>query len=172
MSELYPPGFCIDPELPTSDGFAVESVDGQVGKGVRVRHDIARGKRVAKFTGQLSAKILQHTLQVSPDMHLHDPWFVGLLTHSCAPNCVLDMQRLEIWALTDIKAGDLLTIDYAVTEDTLHRQFACGCGSSHCRRWITGRREAPDQTGRAYLDGLDSKKIKRMAPRQTRRGNR
>lgn len=169
MTDLYPADFRVDPELPTDEHFAVTSVNGKVGMGVKAKVRFERGTRVAKFTGQLSNRILQHTLQVSPDTHLHDPWFVGLLTHSCAPNCVLDMQRLEIWALTDIAAGELITIDYAVTEDTLHRQFACGCGSSACRKWITGRREGANAMGRAYLEGLAAKKVKRITARQTKR---
>ncbi len=169
MSDIYPPEFRVDPDLPTADLFAVTSVNGKVGMGVKAKVRFQRGRLVAKFTGQLSNQILQHTLQVSPQAHLHDPWFVGLLTHSCAPNCVLDMQRLEIWALADIEPGELLTIDYAVTEDTLHRQFACGCGSSACRKWITGRREPVNEMGRAYLDGLAARKVKRMETRQAKR---
>ncbi|MCA1910281.1 MAG: SET domain-containing protein-lysine N-methyltransferase [Magnetospirillum sp.] len=169
---LYPSIYQVDDELPVAEDFTVTSVKRKVGMGVKSVHAIPRGVRVAKFTGQLSSKVLQHTLQVSPDAHLHDPYFVGLLTHSCAPNCVLDMQRLEIWSLSDIKAGDLLTIDYAVTEDVLHRQFACGCGSSHCRRWITGRREGPNEIGVAYLEGLAAKKIKRLATMEKRRSSR
>ena len=48
----------------------------------------------------------------------------------------------------------LLTIDYAETEDVLYRQFACHCGASVCRHWITGRHEAPNAEGRAYLATL------------------
>lgn len=169
MTAIYPPEFNLDADLPRADAFAVTSVNGKVGMGVKTKVRFGRGSLVAKFTGQLSNKIMQHSLQVSPDTHLHDPWFVGLLTHSCAPNCVLDMQRLEIWALADIEPGELITIDYAVTEDLLHRQFACGCGSSACRRWITGRREGPNDMGRAYLDALAAKKVKQMEARQSRR---
>jgi hypothetical protein len=169
MTDIYPPDFRVDPDLPSADRFIVTSVNGKVGMGVKARTGFQRGELVAKFTGQLSNKILQHTLQVSPDTHLHDPWFVGLLTHSCAPNCVLDMPRLEIWALADVEPGDLLTIDYAVTEDTLHRQFACGCGSATCRKWITGRRERVNEMGRAYLEGLRARKVKRIVTRQSKR---
>lgn len=165
MSHIYPEAFRVDDTLPTTDQFAVGTVDGKVGMGVRTKARLERGALVAKFTGQLSNKILQHTLQVSPQAHLHDPWFVGLLSHSCAPNCVLDMQRLVIWALRDIEAGEALTIDYAVTEDVLHRQFACGCGSPACRKWVTGRAETVNEMGRAYLDGLASKTIKRIVSR-------
>jgi hypothetical protein len=160
---------CIDDRLPTADQFTVTAVNGKVGMGVKSKLRFERGSLVAHFTGQLSNKVLQHTLQVSPDTHLHDPWFVGLLTHSCAPNCVLDMQRLEIVALADIEPGELLTIDYAATEDVLHRQFACGCGASACRKWITGRHEAVDDMGRAYLEGLEARNVKRIHVRQLRR---
>jgi hypothetical protein len=163
MVGIYPREYQVDAQLPTADEFVVAAVNGDVGMGVKAILPFARGTQVAKFTGQLSNKILQHTLQVSPDTHLHDPYFVGLLTHSCAPNCVLDMQRLEIWALSEIGAGDLLTIDYAATEDTLHRQFACGCGAPTCRRWITGRREGPNEAGRRYLESLPPRKVRYLA---------
>lgn len=167
--KIYPPDLDIDDRLPNAEQFTVTSVNGKVGMGVKANLPFLRGTLVARFTGHLSNKILQHTLQVSPDTHLHDPWFVGLLTHSCAPNCVLDMQRLEIWALADITAGECLTIDYAVTEDVLHRQFACGCGSAACRKWITGRREQVNETGLAYLQGLSATKVRRIMAREKRR---
>lgn len=157
MTEIYPHDLIADDTLPDSDQFAVTAVNGRVGRGIRAKIPFLRGTRVAKFAGTLSNTVFQHSLQVSPETHLHDPYFVGLLSHSCAPNCVLDMQRLEILALLDIEPGELLTIDYAVTEDTLYRQFPCNCGSSHCRRWITGRREAVNQEGKAYLAQLAGK---------------
>jgi hypothetical protein len=168
MAEIYPRDLIIDDTLPNSDQFAVTAVDGRVGRGIRAKIRFERGMRVAKFAGTLSNTVFQHSLQVSPETHLHDPHFVGLLSHSCAPNCVLDMQRLEILALLDIEPGELLTIDYAVTEDTLFRQFPCNCGSSHCRRWITGRREAVNQEGKAYLAELAGKRVRSMIPRARR----
>jgi SET domain-containing protein len=168
MSAIYPSELCVDDTLPTTDRFTVCSVNGKVGMGVRSKLRFIRGTLVAKFTGHLSNTILQHTLQASPHTHLHDPYFVGLLTHSCAPNCALDMQRLEILALTDVEADQLLTIDYAATEDVLHRQFACGCGSPACRKWITGRREPVNEAGHAYLAGLASKKVRSLIGRVRR----
>ena len=170
--KIYPPEWSLDDNLPSADDFAVTSVNGKVGMGVKARRRFERGTLVARFTGQLSNRVMQHSLQVSPGTHLHDPWFVGLLTHSCAPNCVLDMQRLEIWSLADVEPGELLTIDYAVTEDCLHRQFACGCGSPACRKWITGRREPVDATGHAYLLGLAARKVRRIPTRPPRRSTR
>jgi hypothetical protein len=159
MTDIYPREFCVGDSLPNSELFAIAPVNGVVGKGVRAKVRFPRGTLLARFTGILSGAILQHTLQVSPDLHLHDPYFVGLLSHSCSPNCSLEMARLEVWSLVDIEADSLLTIDYAATEDVLFRQFPCNCGSKECRRWITGRREGPNAEGRAYLDALAQGKV-------------
>jgi hypothetical protein len=91
------------------------------------------------------------TIQISPTLHMHDRWFCRLLLHSCEPNVVIDMAAMEAWAARSIQAGDYLSIDYAATEDVLGRQFACHCGSPRCRGWISGRREGPNEEGRAWL---------------------
>ena len=147
---FYPQDWFRTDGMPTYDQFEIFSVS-TIGRGIQAKVPFKRGDTVAKFTGQFIGDILQHTLQVSTTSHVHDPYFIGLLTHSCAPNCLLDMQQLEVLALTDIAPGDILSVDYALTEDVLYRQFPCTCGSAHCRHWITGRREAVNAEGEAYL---------------------
>ena len=61
------------------------------------------------------------------------------------------MDRFELAALRDIAAGELLTIDYAATEDILHVQFACHCGAGDCRHWVTGAKEPVNAAGASYL---------------------
>jgi hypothetical protein len=151
MGSLYPFDLPFDELYPTDHQFQVYSVRGSIGFGVRSLTGFERGTVVARFAGTLTHHVLQHTLQVSSETHIHDPHFVGLLTHSCAPNCMLDMQKLEVLALADIHPGDLVSIDYASTEDRLFRQFPCDCGAPNCRRWITGRRETVNETGRLHL---------------------
>ena len=68
--------------------------------------------------------------------------FVGYISHGCDPNCRLDMQRQELVALRDIAPDELLSIDYAETEDRLFINFSCSCGAEKCRDWIVGRIEA------------------------------
>mgnify|MGYP002084337363 FL=1 len=65
------------------------------------------------------------------------------------------MARFELVALRAIAAGELLSIDYAATEDRLYAQFACACGAPDCRRWITGRDEAISAAGARYLAAQD-----------------
>lgn len=147
---LYPAEMAHGDNLPRHSQFEIFS-GGSMGRGIRAKVDFPRGTLVARFTGQLMSGVLQHTLQVSPTSHVHDPYFIGLLSHSCAPNSFLDMTQLEMLALTDIRAGNILTVDYALTEDVLHRQFPCDCGAGNCRHWITGRREPPNAEGLSHL---------------------
>ena len=147
---FYPSDWALGAGLPLRDHFDVISV-GSAGRGIRTKVGFLRGSAVARFTGQLMGGILQHTLQVSVTSHVYDPYFIGLLTHSCAPNCLLDMAGLELLALMDIAPDSILTIDYALTEDVLYRQFPCGCGAASCRGWITGRRDPVNREGQDYL---------------------
>ncbi|MCW8863046.1 MAG: SET domain-containing protein-lysine N-methyltransferase [Rhodospirillales bacterium] len=155
-SLLYPADFPYAELMPRHSQFEVFS-EGAIGRGVRARVDFERGTVMAQFAGHMTSVIMQHTLQVTPTSHVHDPYFIGLLTHSCGPNTFLDMARLEVLALEDISAGTILTVDYATTEDVLFRQFPCHCGSSNCRRWVTGRRERVNAEGRDYLARLQQK---------------
>jgi uncharacterized protein len=128
--------------------------DSEYGLGVRTLVGRRKGEVIHHFTGVLTPELLQHSLQVSPGLHISETQIIGFLSHSCEPDCRLDMARSELVALRDIRPGDLLTIDYAETEDVLYRQFACHCGAAHCRNWITGRHEAPNAEGRVYLATL------------------
>jgi hypothetical protein len=110
---------------------------------VRATKPVAPGDVLDRFTGLIGADVSQHSLQVEPGRHISETRFIGFLSHGCDPNCRLDMARFELVALRGIASGDILTIDYAQTEDVLHAQFACGCGADACRRWIVGRNEQP-----------------------------
>ena len=158
MGSLYPFDLPPDDLYPSDHRFQVYSVRGTIGFGVRSLVGFERGSVIARFTGTLIHHVLQHTLQLSADTHLHDPHFVGLLTHSCSPNCMLDMQRLEVLALADVFPGELITVDYATTEDTLFRQFPCDCGAPNCRGWISGRREPISDDGRLHLSSLTARR--------------
>lgn len=148
---IYPHKIDNKGNYPLKSDFSVNNREKEKGYGVYTRKDFKRGSFVARFTGQISHDIVQHSLQAAPDAHLYDPYFSGLLLHSCDPNIVLDMQDFTIWAIKDIDAGDALTMDYASTEDYLFKQFKCLCGSDNCRHWVTGRRESVNEEGNLWL---------------------
>ena len=140
-----------------SEDEALEVLDTSSEHGLGVKTLVARraGDVVHHFTGLITPELRLHSLQVTETLHIADTRYIGYLSHACDPNCRLDMSKFELQALKDIEAGGPLTIDYAATEDVLYRQFACHCGASICRRWITGRAEGANAEGRAYLATLD-----------------
>jgi hypothetical protein len=138
-----------------ADGLQVLHTQGPHGMGVRTLVPRRVGEVIHRFTGEIGAELKQHTLQVGPGRHIAQTQVIGYLSHSCDPDCRLDMEAFALVALREIAAGDLLTIDYAATEDVLYRQFACHCGAANCRHWITGRLEAPDEDGQIYLASLE-----------------
>lgn len=136
------------------EGLRLCRPDDARGLGVETTTARRRGEVLHVFTGEIGPEVSQHSLQVDDSRHIADTEFIGYLSHACDPNCRLDMKAFELTALKDIGAGELLTIDYAATEDRLFRQFACHCGAPQCRRWITGRLERPNVEGQAYLKSL------------------
>lgn len=140
---------------PQKNDFELANIDDKYGSGIVARRPFKQGQLVARISGDIVSQVKLHTLQINPTQHLFDPYFSGYLVHSCRPNAILDMQALEIWALRDIQAGELLTIDYTMTEDILSRQFPCLCESPQCRLWITGRKETINEAGRQYLQLKD-----------------
>lgn len=122
-----------------------------VGLGVRTLTAFPKGAVLDHFTGEISSRIKQHSLQVADGKHISNTRYIGYLTHGCAPNTALDMQNFQLVALRDIEAGEVLTIDYAATEDRLYIQFACVCGAPNCRRWIIGRKDSINAAGVDYL---------------------
>jgi diaminopimelate decarboxylase len=140
---------------PERNDFDLTVIDESCGSGIIARRNFKPGQLVARISGDIVSEVKLHTLQINPTQHLFDPYFSGYLLHSCCPNAILDMQALEIWALRTIQPGELLTIDYTMTEDILSRQFACLCQSPQCRLWITGRKETTNEAGRQYLQIKD-----------------
>ena len=138
---LYPDQFGKDPLFPKHSDFAVVYKDELAGRGVITFRGFAKGSIIARMAGYVVHEIRQHTLQLTPGIHLYDPFFSGFFLHSCSPNISLNMQELTVTALQDIDANSFLFMDYAETEDILFKQFPCACGSVNCRGWITGRKE-------------------------------
>lgn len=150
---IYPFKLDLNSNYPKHSEFVVKH-DENKGVGVFVKTPYRRGQFVAQFTGHIVHHVMQHTLQINSTTHLCDIYFSGLLFHSCNPNVFVDMQKFEIWAIQDVKAGEALTMDYTSTEDVLFQQFPCYCKSPNCRKWITGRKEKVNQAGMDYLKSL------------------
>lgn len=85
------------------------------------------------------------------------------LNHSCDPNCEVDEIKDRVWifALRDIAAGEELLWDYNLYDD--EDPAPCHCGSPKCRGtmysedWIrTLKRRAARRLKRAQAEGISS----------------
>ena len=89
---------------------------------------------------ELPAYLQQHSLQVEEDLYLvpdavdEDADFVN---HSCEPNAVLSGQ-ITLVAQRDIKPGEEVCFDYAMSDGGPYDEFVCACGTPSCRGKITG----------------------------------
>ncbi len=126
---------------PTRDRFAIQQVGQGVGEGVVCLSDFAAGDVVFACSGFFSNEVTLFSLQITPNLHLHDPYFYGKLLHSCDPNVEVDVATRQFIAQRNIKSGEYLTLDYARSEDYLFRAFVCQCGSPACRGVVAGRKQ-------------------------------
>lgn len=149
---IYPfAGLPVRLGFPASADFEIIHDEHGASMAVAARREFLHTHRMCRVSGQLLPYRCRQTRQLLTGIHIYDPRFCGLIEHACDPNVFLDMSELWLWALKDIHRGERLTMDFAATEDKLLRQFACHCGSSQCRGWITGYDEPPNREGQQFL---------------------
>ncbi len=129
------------------------------GKGLFAKQDIKKGEIVSDTHGQLvpDEKLdyppylewseicfqVKHGYHICPDPLTQEGMKeMFFLNHSCDPNCGIKGSTSLI-AMRNIKEGEELTFDYAMTDadyegDSGSKRKECLCGSSNCRKLITG----------------------------------
>ena len=122
------------------------------GRGVYATQFIPEGTRIIEYTGERVSEEAApndednpHTFNfglengevINPEIGGNDARWIN---HCCDPNCqaIEEDNRIFIYAMCDIEAGEELFYDYAmeidepITEES-KRKFACHCGTSNCR---------------------------------------
>lgn len=98
--------------------------------------DIVTGKTLAL----LPPREQQHSIQVEEDLYLvpHGPAEpADYVNHCCEPNAGLSGQ-ISLVALRDIKPGEEVCFDYAMSDGSPYDEFDCECGAANCRGRISG----------------------------------
>ncbi len=127
------------PFEPDTTRFEIRTVPGGQGEGLVSLTSFEPRETVAAFTGFLVPEVSISTLQLGPGRHIHDPYFMGKVLHHCDPNMVVDLKNLKFIACRPIRPGDVISIDYEVTEERLFSHFNCSCDAPDCRRVIKGK---------------------------------
>jgi uncharacterized protein len=122
------------------------------GRGVYATQFIPAGTRIIEYTGERVSEEAAPNDEDNPHTfnfglengEVINPEIVGndarWINHCCDPNCqaIEEDNRIFIYAMCDIEAGEELFYDYAmeidkpITEES-KRNFACHCGASNCR---------------------------------------
>lgn len=101
-----------------------------------------------------------HAVQIGIDDFGYEDGMGALVNHSCDPNCGIRLvdagsNAFDLVARRPIPHGEEITMDYAmrnyVIEFFPHR---CLCGSSICRRQVTGWKDLPEDRRAAYADSM------------------
>ncbi len=119
------------------------------GCGVFSRRLIHQGELVSLWGGTIVRKdqldpgmprFTQRVLQVDEDLYLLTAEQAepnDCFNHSCDPNLGFSGQ-IGLVAIRDVPAGEELCFDYAMSDGEPYDEFDCFCGSSQCRKKITG----------------------------------
>lgn len=114
------------------------------GLGVFADRDFKRGEFILSIWGPSIPEQNEHSIQVDWDCHVEPSGTARFLNHSCEPNVGVKTNRWGIpdfYAFRDIRKGDEVTFDYAMTEFTHYERsdpsldfdLTCLCGSPNCR---------------------------------------
>jgi uncharacterized protein len=123
------------------------------GRGLFATADIAKGEIVAVKGGHIvGRKTLREkiTPRLGPvEIQIDDDLFIAPMTdherelsmlylnHSCDPNLGV-RGEITFVAMREIRAGEELTHDWAMTDDDDY-SVECNCGASNCRKTLTGK---------------------------------
>src|SRR5579872_3758479 len=118
------------------------------GFGIFATQYIKKGELIADFSDGMGKYLktkdadkiydrgLDYMLQVDDDLffaattkkEIEEP---DLINHSCNPNCGIK-GALKIVAMRNIKKGEEITFDYAMSESSNYK-FKCNCDATNCR---------------------------------------
>jgi SET domain-containing protein len=123
------------------------------GRGLFATADIAKDKIVAVKGGHIiDRKTLRE--KITPvfgpvEIQIDDDLYIAPVTkeerelsmlysnHSCDPNLGV-RGEITFASMRDIRAGEELTHDWAMTDDDIY-SIECNCGASNCRKILTGK---------------------------------
>lgn len=130
------------------------------GRGVFAVSDIPTGALIADFIGaiysstaatKLPPVMVDHALQIGPTQFVHAyNRLAEIINHSCDP-CAGIHNLTQVVTIRDVRKGEEITWDYAMTEMSDWRLDDCLCGSGRCRGTVGSFLDLPDAIKQEYL---------------------
>ena len=136
------------------DGLALKDCS-ERGDGVFARKAYARDDIV--LVGVIEKVLLSnhsHASQIGANRYVFHAGLISKVNHSCAPNCGIHVNATgahDFIAMKPIGVGEEVTFDYAMRNYGVdYFPDVCMCGADSCRGHITGWRDLPEETRKAY----------------------
>ncbi|MBP8047541.1 MAG: SET domain-containing protein [Anaerolineales bacterium] len=119
------------------------------GCGVFATDFISKGELISLWGGHIvhrskldpaMPRFTQRVLQIDEDLYIltaENPEPNDCFNHSCDPNLGFSGQ-IGLVAIRDIRKGEELCFDYAMSDGGPYDEFECYCGSPICRKKVTG----------------------------------
>lgn len=129
-----------------------------LGVGLFASGPIAKDEVIATFDGkryedfdenEFPPEIDPYPIQYSERCWRDSESIARFSNHSCEPNSGI-RELFSIVAMRDIKAGEEITWDYDMSDDSEWSLEGCLCGSSRCRGSVTGYRNLPQSFREDY----------------------
>ncbi len=129
------------------------------GKGVILTKDLEKDETIFLFLGKevtMTSGYWFHkpnALQIGYVKWLEPrPGSVGnYLNHSCSPNAGVRGKN-RIVAMRSLKAGEEVTIDYALSETYPLWHMKCSCKARNCRKVVKPYQDMPSQRMKKYIN--------------------
>ena len=151
------------------------------GRGLFATTDIAKNEIVAVKGGHIISReeLREITPRLGPvEIQIDDDLFIAPVTederegsmlysnHSCDANIGM-RGEITFVAMRDIRAGEELTHDWAMTDDDDDYAVECKCGAPNCRGRLTGKdwqRPELQKHYAGYFSAYLARKIAMLAP--------
>ena len=145
---MSPRSIAVQPTGHISSKLEGRLIPSKGGRGLFARERVRAGEMLLVWGGDvvtgemlkwMSEEKFQLSVQIEEDLYLVTPnegpadW----VNHSCDPNAGL-VGQIVLVALRDIKTGEEICFDYAMSDGSAYDEFECGCGSRLCRHHVTG----------------------------------
>jgi ornithine decarboxylase len=123
--------------------------------GVRAQRDIPKDEVVFTVTGHRSKTRSRTSFQIGQDQHIEPTLYGAYLNHSCMPNAGINTNAaglLNVIARQPIKAGEEVTVDYAMFEYEVAdmANVPCLCQTPDCRGKVLGYKDLSPPKKKEY----------------------
>jgi len=125
----------------------IEVSPGSFTSAAYAEQSLPAGALLAKITTATEVPVPAYSSVQTPAGHIELNSDLIYVNHSCSPNLVFDMTKMEVRVGEDrnLEKGDLLTFFYPSSEWDMSQPFDCLCRSENCLGVIDGAKHLDDR---------------------------